>query len=558
MGSDVGDSRSRRCRGDALVGYRSATAEADGARLGRRERPTAVAGVPQVEFEVDDTGGRETRWRRVTRVPQRLPAVRRPAARHVVTGCKAPDGSYWALQRWQRLAADARRRPVAAGHTAVELHLSHWTGPLPARGLAELDVRRPLAGPLRTADVSGEPVHGFRTPSRPVATPTRRSSTSTRFNSPYGPGWKPDTGDRAPTSGTAPSVTASSPQALPPGLSVAGGARAGNGERHRVTHGPGRHADRGSGRMPARPLRPRPPTARSTRSSTGSSAPLTRLRAAAVRAGSGPRSPSRPSGSSARRRPTPLAPRAALRGTNPTAARLPPRSPSNTASTVPSRLFRTQPATPADPRGAAPSRGRRRPTTPAADRPLDRVVLCRGDVEATAAAGRATAGLVPDGRAMRRTTVVPSREPGARIVTRVRAADGAAMVYARPGRSGRSDWGVLREPEPSRCAPLRARSRSAASIEQSSTGLVGGTVAPGLRGRHPGCVGSCSDASDTRSSCSIVEASRTGRVARAVAASVSGVYGRRSRHIGHHSREQALPRPLSTHVLGEDTQARSS
>ena len=48
-----------------------------------------------------------------------------PPLAWLVRACKAPDGSYWALQSWQRL------KPNYGGTTgAWELHLSHWRGPL--------------------------------------------------------------------------------------------------------------------------------------------------------------------------------------------------------------------------------------------------------------------------------------------------------------------------------------------------------------------------------------------------------------------------------------------
>ena len=49
-----------------------------------------------------------------------------PPLAWLITACKAPDGSFWALQSWQRL------KPNYGGASgAWELHLSHWTGPLP-------------------------------------------------------------------------------------------------------------------------------------------------------------------------------------------------------------------------------------------------------------------------------------------------------------------------------------------------------------------------------------------------------------------------------------------
>ena len=47
-----------------------------------------------------------------------------------VAACDAPDGSYWALQQWQRTLPDYGAAPVG-NQSANELHLSHWTGDLP-------------------------------------------------------------------------------------------------------------------------------------------------------------------------------------------------------------------------------------------------------------------------------------------------------------------------------------------------------------------------------------------------------------------------------------------
>ena len=47
-----------------------------------------------------------------------------------MTGCKAADGSYWALQAWQRMLPNYGL--VASPKQSVwELRLSHWSGPLP-------------------------------------------------------------------------------------------------------------------------------------------------------------------------------------------------------------------------------------------------------------------------------------------------------------------------------------------------------------------------------------------------------------------------------------------
>src|SRR5438477_9435658 len=55
-----------------------------------------------------------------------------PPLAWMVRACRAPDGSYWALQKWVRL------KPNYGGTTgAQELHLSHWRGPLAVLTLSQ-------------------------------------------------------------------------------------------------------------------------------------------------------------------------------------------------------------------------------------------------------------------------------------------------------------------------------------------------------------------------------------------------------------------------------------
>jgi hypothetical protein len=49
-----------------------------------------------------------------------------PTLSGAIAACDAPDGSYWALQSWQRLKRDWGGRSAA-----VETNVSHWTGSLP-------------------------------------------------------------------------------------------------------------------------------------------------------------------------------------------------------------------------------------------------------------------------------------------------------------------------------------------------------------------------------------------------------------------------------------------
>lgn len=53
-----------------------------------------------------------------------------PKLSRFVVGCKAPDGSYWALQRWQRRLPNLGYKPWTKAQKVRELHVSHWTGAL--------------------------------------------------------------------------------------------------------------------------------------------------------------------------------------------------------------------------------------------------------------------------------------------------------------------------------------------------------------------------------------------------------------------------------------------
>ena len=81
--------------------------------------------VPQVEFRIGKHGGS---------VRDSCKAVKLPLA-WLVAACQASDGTYWALQSWQRLLPNGGARPTAA-QAVWELRLSHWRPPI-----AELTVR---------------------------------------------------------------------------------------------------------------------------------------------------------------------------------------------------------------------------------------------------------------------------------------------------------------------------------------------------------------------------------------------------------------------------------
>jgi hypothetical protein len=108
-----------------------------------------------------------------------------PPLAWLVKACQAPDGSYWALQSWQRL------KPNYGGTKGFwELHLSHWRGPL-----AQLVIDQNWAyGGVRhifgRLTYDGVGVYGFS--STPQGNPLDsygRNIYLDTFDSAYGKGW---------------------------------------------------------------------------------------------------------------------------------------------------------------------------------------------------------------------------------------------------------------------------------------------------------------------------------------------------------------------------------
>ena len=147
---------------------------AGGAIDARSPRP----GVPQVSF-------------RLRYGPHSIPGggcgrYDGPPLAWLVVACKAPDGSYWALQRWARLKPN-----YGGARGGWELRLSHWSGPLPRLVLWTDWAYRRFDHLYGRYTYRGEPVHGFRSTSRgnPLDDYGRNVFLDTR-DSRYGPGWR--------------------------------------------------------------------------------------------------------------------------------------------------------------------------------------------------------------------------------------------------------------------------------------------------------------------------------------------------------------------------------
>jgi hypothetical protein len=182
----------------AVVSYRQAGRARHALVWGAVDALPPSETVPQARFTIDWTGGWATHrdahwWRRVGNHCSRYDG---PALASLVAACTAPDGSWWALQRWQPKLPHRGYPPYRSDQDAWELDVSHWTG-----RLADLEVHADWAFGGQAHNLfgrllyAGVPVHGFHTVKGTGAPRDRygRGLYIDTFDSAYGAGWKRET-----------------------------------------------------------------------------------------------------------------------------------------------------------------------------------------------------------------------------------------------------------------------------------------------------------------------------------------------------------------------------
>jgi hypothetical protein len=198
--------------------------------------------VPQVAFHFDYSGGLRSRGRSVAaRFRNACAPYDGPPLVFLVAACKAPDGTYWAVQAWKRLLPMRGFDPWLPEQGKLEFHLSHWSSQL-----ADLEVSQNWTyggrwqGLFGRLTYRGAPVYGFRTPSS-----TRRGDGYARYvyidahDSVYGPGWRHDAG-KVLHVGNGAFCYSFVPQVPPPGYPSRTPRGPALGDLHRVTVlGPG-------------------------------------------------------------------------------------------------------------------------------------------------------------------------------------------------------------------------------------------------------------------------------------------------------------------------------
>jgi hypothetical protein len=178
-------------KGEALISYKAHGKQRHVLAWGAVNAIAPTRSQPQLAFKLDYAGGwgkyHSNYWKTFK---SSCGGYDGPKLAWFVTGCKAADGSYWALQAWQRMLPNYG---AAAGssQTVWELRLSHWTGDLPVLTIDTDWAWHQWDHLFGTFTYDGQPVFGFKsTPGgNPLDTFGRNIYVDT-YDSAYGTGWK--------------------------------------------------------------------------------------------------------------------------------------------------------------------------------------------------------------------------------------------------------------------------------------------------------------------------------------------------------------------------------
>jgi hypothetical protein len=178
-------------KGEALVTYTAAGKVKHVLAAGAVNAIAPTQARKQLEFKLDYAGGwgkyHKEYWKTFG---AKCGAYDGPALAWNVTACTAPDGSYWALQSWQRMLPNYGVAPTAAS-SVWELRLSHWTGDLPVLTISTDWAWHQWDHLYGTFTYGDSPVYGFKSKAsgEPLDTFGRNIYVDT-FGSTYGAGWK--------------------------------------------------------------------------------------------------------------------------------------------------------------------------------------------------------------------------------------------------------------------------------------------------------------------------------------------------------------------------------
>jgi hypothetical protein len=232
--------------GKAMLSYRARGRHWDVLAWGAINSRHPSKARKQVQFRLDRAGGwgafgRKLRFRNACRPYDGPPLV------HVVRACKAPDGSYWAVQKWRRTLPNLGFTPWRRDQRVWALHLSHWKGPMAVlEGYTDWSWNGRFHHVFGRLTYLGRPVHGWRTTKYGARLDKYgRAVYLDTFGSRHGPGWRRENSfvTHRPTGVFCYTFRARNPleggYAHPPGYR--GGPRGpGNGQAYRmIVEGPG-------------------------------------------------------------------------------------------------------------------------------------------------------------------------------------------------------------------------------------------------------------------------------------------------------------------------------
>ena len=178
-------------KGEALVSYRAEGKLKHVLAWGGLNAIAPTQSRPQVAFKLDYAGGwgkyHSSYWKTFANA---CSAYDGPALAWQLLACTAPDGSYWALQAWQRMLPNYGLAPSPA-QAVWELRLSHWTGELPVLTIATDWSWHQWDHLFGTFSYDGSPVFGFKSTAagNPLDSFGRNVYVDT-YDSAYGTGWK--------------------------------------------------------------------------------------------------------------------------------------------------------------------------------------------------------------------------------------------------------------------------------------------------------------------------------------------------------------------------------